>query len=629
MKKLIGMAVVMFAFVAICAVGAGSAAEESSAGYGAYMSSAGYIIPPETIITSSFLGRVDYRYPQPDGPLGVYAYTGHRQAGTGGQEEYIVIGLQGTRADFEDLPPLNVAFVIDKSGSMASEGKMDWVKESFGVFINQVRDIDYVALVVFDSSAEVVFPSTKMEGNRSLFRRAVGRIVAGGGTNLTTGLKLGYEQVLSNFRKDYTNRVLFLTDGDGQSQGMFDMAASYSSIGIHVSTIGLGSDFDMSLMREVARRGGGSSRFISDRKTMVEAFGEGLGRMAVPVARDVTIEVDLADDVKLLGTWAYNHSSVHGREVYTFPAVHLGDYETAALKVLLPSEIEPGAFEICKAEVTYTGLDGETASLPPVSVSVEGVAMESPVDGITDATVLGVGTMIEFAEGLKEIGVEYEKNMGWSGDQKDRGMDRLIDKVNHLKNLIHNTQTRLDYYGFTDELDILDNYLRIFGETRGISSSKVEEIWNNHEIEPKDNGISLLDKAEALFREMELDLESRNPGTIAISGFAVSDGRESGLCDLLDEMAENALAGLFTVVERDEIGKIMDEMKFGLSDLVETTNAIRVGHMLSAEYILTGTIIPMSATAVVFSRIIHVESSVVKSTAQIIIPMNEEVRSLL
>jgi len=581
--------------------------------------------PPVTLfrhpksLQARFSGRWIIPIPSRTALWGVTAYTGHRQVGTNGQEEFVVLGLQGARGSFEELPPLNLAFVIDKSGSMAAEGKMDWVKESFGVFINQVRDIDFVAVVVFDSGAQVIFPSAKMDGNRADLKRAVDRIVAGGGTTLTAGLKLGYEQVLSNFRKEYTNRVLFLTDGDGYSEGMFDMAASYAAMGIHVSTIGLGSNFDMSLMREVARRGGGSSRFISDKKTMVEAFGEGLGRMIVPVARDLTIEFELADNVKLVDTWAYDHTSAAGREVYRYPAVHLGDYETAVLKVALPPGIKRGAYVIGRVSTAYSDMEGEKVTLPSFGVSVEAVEMESPVDGISNATVLGVGTMIEFAEGLKEIGYEYEKTYGWSGEEKDNHIDRLIAKASYLKNLISNTQTRLDYYGFEDELSILDSYLHVLGG----------EHSNNQELKPGVENRPLMERAKALFREMELDLKSRNPGTIVISGFAFNDGRENGLCDLLDEMAEETLAGVFTVVERSEIGKIMDEVKFSLSDLVETTNAIRVGHMLAAEYILTGTIIPMQTTAVVFSRIIHVESSAIEATAQIIVPMNAEVRSLL
>ncbi|KKK66500.1 hypothetical protein LCGC14_2963460, partial [marine sediment metagenome] len=54
---------------------------------------------------------------------------------------------------FEELPVMNLAFVIDKSGSMNAADKMGWVKDAFGIFIDRVRDIDFVSLVVFDSSA--------------------------------------------------------------------------------------------------------------------------------------------------------------------------------------------------------------------------------------------------------------------------------------------------------------------------------------------------------------------------------------------------------------------------------------------------------------------------------------------
>ncbi|GAH65518.1 unnamed protein product [marine sediment metagenome] len=90
------------------------------------------------------------------------------------------------------------------------------------------------------------------------FKRAVSSIQPGGGTNLIAGLEPGYQQVLANFRTEYTNRVLFLTDGVGESQGILDMAETYKEMGINVSTIGVGTDFDLELMVEISKRGGGS-----------------------------------------------------------------------------------------------------------------------------------------------------------------------------------------------------------------------------------------------------------------------------------------------------------------------------------------------------------------------------------
>ncbi len=95
--------------------------------------------------------------------FGVTVYTGHRQVSSAGQEKLIVIGLQGKEVPFKDLPLLNLAFVIDKSGSRGIADKMSWVKESFEIFIEQVLDQDFVPLVVFDWDVRVIFPSTRIE----------------------------------------------------------------------------------------------------------------------------------------------------------------------------------------------------------------------------------------------------------------------------------------------------------------------------------------------------------------------------------------------------------------------------------------------------------------------------------
>ncbi len=357
MKKTV--CIILLAVVATASWTGGSM-EESSAGRSEYLAERGLITPAQEIFESSFIGKVDYAYPQPEGQFGVTAYTGHRQVSASGQEELIVIGLQGRKTRFEELPPLNLAFVIDKSGSMSDANKMDWVKESFDIFIEQVRSDDFVSLVVFDSTARVIFPSTRIRGNRERFRQVVHWISPGGGTNLVAGLKLGYEQVMANFRKEYVNRVLFLTDGVGDSAGIFEMAESYKKLGINVSTIGLGRNFDLNLMRKLAEHGGGSSRFISDRERMVETFGAGLSRMAVPVAKKVSLEIELLNGVRPVNTWAYDHRQAGSTVRYSFPTIHLGDYETIVLRA---------------------------------------------------------GTMLHFAQGLKEIGRKYYEGKHLAGQE--------------------------------------------------------------------------------------------------------------------------------------------------------------------------------------------------------------------
>jgi len=289
--------------------------EGAGSGRGKYLAAQGLIIPRDEVRVNSYIASIDYNYPLPEEAVGVNLYTGHRQVVASGQEEIVQIGIQAGKVPFAELPPMNLAFVIDHSGSMAAQDKLEWVKQAFDVFIQQVRDIDFVSLVIFDDRAQVVFSSTQMNSpeKRTKFKRAVKRIQPAGGTNLVAGIKLGYEQVMSNYREEYTNRVLFLTDGMGTSEGILEMAASYRRIGVNVSTIGVGRNFDHKLMRELAKSGGGSSRFIADAEAMEKIFGSELDRMVVPTARDLEMELEFLLPVREIETWVTNTGSLGRR----------------------------------------------------------------------------------------------------------------------------------------------------------------------------------------------------------------------------------------------------------------------------------------------------------------------------
>jgi TolB-like protein len=130
---------------------------------------------------------------------------------------------------------------------------------------------------------------------------------------------------------------------------------------------------------------------------------------------------------------------------------------------------------------------------------------------------------------------------------------------------------------------------------------------------------------------MTLDLSARKKQTIAISGFTTRDGKVSGLINLLNEMAlvEVSKNEGLQVVEREKFDMVLKEQKLALSDLVDTTNAIQVGQILTVSHILTGTVLEMPGSVMIFGRIINVETGEVESAAQVIIPKNREVEQLL
>jgi TolB-like protein len=120
-------------------------------------------------------------------------------------------------------------------------------------------------------------------------------------------------------------------------------------------------------------------------------------------------------------------------------------------------------------------------------------------------------------------------------------------------------------------------------------------------------------------------------GVVAISGFTTKTGKSSDLIDLLNEMAvvEIGRIDTLTLVEREKLDALLAEQELTLSDLMDTEQAIEVGRFLDANYIVTGSVIEMAASVVIFGRIINVETGEVESVAQVIVPMDPDVKKLL
>ena len=139
----------------------------------------------------AYIATDKYNYPYPEEEIGVYLYTGHRQISKSGQEEVLQIGIQAKRTPFEKLPTMNLAFVVDNSSSMYSENKMDWVKESFDIFISKVRNQDFVSLIFHRDHTVRIYSSIQMDSNveREYLSKAIHSVKSGGAEQFYRTLK--------------------------------------------------------------------------------------------------------------------------------------------------------------------------------------------------------------------------------------------------------------------------------------------------------------------------------------------------------------------------------------------------------------------------------------------------------
>jgi Ca-activated chloride channel family protein len=191
-------------------------------------------------------------------------------------------------------PPLNLSVVVDVSGSMATAGKIDFVRSGLGLLIDGLRDTDKLAIVTYSSGVSVPFPMEEIALGRARARGVAQGLVAEGSTNLHGGLEQGYRQAALGYDSGRQNRVILLSDGQ-PTAGITDqpsiiaMSRAHNSDGIGLTTIGLGTDFNAGLMRDLALQADGNFYFLEDSSAVSEVFTEELSYFTVPVAFDLRL----------------------------------------------------------------------------------------------------------------------------------------------------------------------------------------------------------------------------------------------------------------------------------------------------------------------------------------------------
>jgi Ca-activated chloride channel family protein len=234
-------------------------------------------------------------------------------------------------------PPLDLAVVVDVSGSMQGQ-KMEYTKQGLELLVDGMRDGDRLALISYSDGAAVLGELLPVEEQRAELRRAIRGLVARGGTNIAAGLELGYLELLGAFDEASAGRerrVILLSDGvptvgNTFTPDILELSASYNSEGIGLSTIGLGSDFNIELMRGLSLQGDGNFYFVEDAGAVNEVFEEELSFFLVPVALDLELTVRTGDSYELLDTYGaplWQDTSDGGEIV--IPSVFLAHRESA------------------------------------------------------------------------------------------------------------------------------------------------------------------------------------------------------------------------------------------------------------------------------------------------------------
>ncbi len=270
----------------------------------------GELPPPDAVRTEEMLNYFQYDYEEASGELPFSINTELAACPWNEENLLLHVGLQGRKIPLEELPPSNIVFLIDVSGSMSDHNKLPLLKSSLSLLVEQLREEDRVSMVVYAGSSGLVLDSA--HGNeKDLIREALEQLEAGGGTAGSEGLELAYEVAVKNFMQDGNNRIVLATDGDfnigPHSDGaMKRMIKEHRQKGVAISVLGFGmGNYKDSKMEAIADRGNGNYAYIDNlleaRKVLVSEFGGTFHTIAKDVKLQLEFNPRVVSKYRLIG----------------------------------------------------------------------------------------------------------------------------------------------------------------------------------------------------------------------------------------------------------------------------------------------------------------------------------------
>jgi len=254
--------------------------------------------PPEDAVrVEELVNYFPYDYPSSDGkePFGVRTELAPCPWNAG--HWLMRVAVRADEVDAKSMPPANLVFLVDVSGSMDSPDKLPLLRQSLKLLVDQLRGEDRLSLVIYAGSTAVVLePTAGSEHER--ITRAIDQLQAGGSTAGEAGIRLAYRMARQGFLKDGINRVLLATDGDfnvgiTDFEQLKDLVEHERESGVQLSTLGFGTgNYNDQLMEQLADVGNGTYAYIDNltegRKVLVDQMRSTL----VTVAKDVKVQVE-------------------------------------------------------------------------------------------------------------------------------------------------------------------------------------------------------------------------------------------------------------------------------------------------------------------------------------------------
>jgi Ca-activated chloride channel family protein len=257
----------------------------------------GNLPDPDSVRVEEYLNYFNYEYPQPEtGDFAIYTEAAPSTFG-GAEYELVQIGIQARTIASANRKPAALTFVIDVSGSMAREDRLDTVKQALALLVEELREDDTIAIAVYGSEARAVLDVTS-GADKATILAAINNLQSEGSTNVQAGLRVGFGLADEAFKADGINMLLLCSDGVANNgvadpDELIEQYRPYFEQGIQLSTYGFGmGNFNDVLMETLADKGNGAYAYIDTLDEAERVFVQNLTGTLQTIARDAKIQVE-------------------------------------------------------------------------------------------------------------------------------------------------------------------------------------------------------------------------------------------------------------------------------------------------------------------------------------------------
>lgn len=251
-------------------------------------------------------------------------------------------------------PSINLALVVDTSGSMQGAPINDARAASLAL-LDTLGPDDRLAVIAFSSDTEVLLPSTRLGGaDVGDLRRRISRMEARGTTDLAGGLRVGLEELVRNFEPEGINRLVLLSDGvPNDAAPVLPLATAAGERGIRITALGLGLDYDETLLGHIAQASGGRFHFVEESSRVADVFREEVLRFERLLARNLVLELRPGPGVRIDGVVGQPVQIAGGAVRVALGDLSEGEQRDVIVRLVAEPRREGATVELMDAVLTF------------------------------------------------------------------------------------------------------------------------------------------------------------------------------------------------------------------------------------------------------------------------------------